>query len=140
MGDVLEKNMIEIFRKLKKKSKVDLGGGNCGMVAYAISRYLHDKYDIDCQIGLITNAEDEKELIDGEVLVYHVFPIVEDRMYDETGQINIDYLLDFAHDQYGDFNPSMFTFFLPQEESTVARIILRQTNYNTNWKYFFDLL
>jgi hypothetical protein len=134
------KNVINLFQKMKKKSKVNLGGGNCGMVAYAISKYLNQKYDMDISIGVITNADSEEELVNGEFSVYHMFPIVNNKMYDEMGEINTDYLLDLAHDQYDDYNPSMFTFFLPQEESDVVKIILRQTNYDTNWKYFFDLL
>jgi len=136
----IEKNITSLFQKMKKKSKVNIGGENSGMVAYAIWKYLHQKYDIDISIGLMTDAEDENDLIDGESSIYQMFPIINNRMYNESGELTTKTLLDISKNQYKDNDPSMFTFFLPQEESDIVKIILRRMNYDTNWKYFFDLL
>jgi hypothetical protein len=40
LGGEIEKSYI----KIKKDSHIDLGGGNCGMVAYSIYVYIKEMY------------------------------------------------------------------------------------------------
>lgn len=131
--------ILSYFEKLKKLSSVDLGGGNCGQVAYAIMMLL--KYrGINVDIGILTNAETEEELINGDPDVYHVYLISDNKKFDEMGEINDTYLLELAWDQYRNNNPNVFVFDMPDEQGKIEKIIKFNTNYNMDWAYFYKLI
>lgn len=130
----------DIFKAVKANSKIDCSGGNCGQSAYAVYRFIKEKYGIVYDFFVLTNADSEEELINGEPDVYHIGLEKNNSFYDENGKIDSDYLLDLALDQYGNHNPNLYTFEMPKEEQTLLKIISTQTNYNTDWNYFYDIL
>jgi hypothetical protein len=132
--------ILKCFKILLNNSKVDLDGGNCGQVAYAIYKIVFLKFDVHLEIGIITNAEEHDEMIFGEPDIYHIFLINNYRFFDETGLIDKQYLLDLAEDQYDNLNPILFTLEMPTEESDLLKIISANTNYDTHWSYFYNLI
>jgi len=135
--------IINSIKYLNDFSDKSLSGGNCGQSTYALYKFLSDNYDIHLNIGVISNnyIENENELIMGEPDIYHMFLVDEnDMMYDETGIIDSDYLLDLAETQYGESSPSYFVFNMPEEEKKILQIIRTQTNYNIDWQYFHNIL
>jgi hypothetical protein len=132
--------ILKCFKILLKNSKVDLGGGNCGQVAYAIYKFIFLKFNTHLEFGIITNAEEHDEMIFGEPDIYHIFLINNSKFFDETGLIDKQYLLDLAEDQYDDFNPTLFIVEMPIEELDLLKIISANTNYDTHWSYFYNLI
>lgn len=129
--------IIHCYKELLK-TKVDLGGGNCGMVSLAIHHILESK-GIKSAIGLISNAETEEELMRGEPDIYHVYTIHDNQRYDEAGPISDQYLSDLASDQYGNNNPNEFIFD-DSEINEITKIIRVQTNWNVESIWFQNKL
>jgi hypothetical protein len=140
MSDKINNFILKCFRGLTKKSSVDLGGGNCGQVAYAVYKIVLLKFDIHLEIGVITNAEEHEEMTMEERDIYHIFIIHNQKFFDESGLITKQYLLDLAEEQYHDFNPTLFILDMPNEESDLLKIISANTNYDTHWTYFYEIL
>lgn len=120
---------------LLSKTGVELGGGNCGQVALAVFYFLEDN-KLPAKIGLITNEDDENNLIRGEPDIYHVYVIYKNQRYDETGPISTRYLIRLAEDQYQNSYPTEFVFDA-NEIRKVKNIIDWQTNWTipNNWFY-----
>ena len=112
MSDKINNFILKCFRGLTKKSSVDLGGGNCGQVAYAVYKIVLLKFDIHLKIGVITNAEEHEEMTMEETDIYHIFIIHNQKFFDESGLITKQYLLDLAEEQYHDFNPTLFILYV----------------------------
>lgn len=109
-------------------------------MAYAIVRYLHDTIGRSLSLGLITNATDEADLQKGEPDVYHVYVVDENgRKFDEVGEIDDDYLVQLASDQYGNSGPFEYIF-EPDELDKVLTIISQQTAWDDAWNYFYTVL
>lgn len=140
MNQNLNKFILKCFEILNKKSLANLGGGNCGQVAYAVYKMVFLKFDVHLEIGILTNAEEHDEMVMGEPNIYHIFIVNNEKFFDETGLISKQNLLDLAKDQYGDFNPILYILSMPMERDDLFKIISANTNYNTHWSYFYDLL
>ena len=136
----LGKEVEKSYSKIKKDSHIDLGGGNCGMVAYAIYVYIKERYSKHVKFGILTNATDENDLIYGDREVYHIYLISGRSSWDETGKIGDEYLLKLSEDQYGDMNPIRYIFDMPKEEDKVMKVIRWQTNFEEEWGYFYKFL
>jgi len=131
---------VGLYEDLEKGSDVSLSGGNCGQSAYAVYRWMRENTGAKLEIGVLTNAEDEEWLVDGEPDVYHVVVVVDGTPIDETGVLTGESLLSIAKDQYLDLDPSYHIFSMPEEERKVLRIISTSTNYTVDWNYFYDIL
>ena len=132
--------IVQLYKVLKQKSKKPLSGGNCGQSAYAIHRWIRDKKGVNTEIGILTNAEDADELLNGEPDVYHVVVEFNGKPIDENGILSNQQLLDLAEDQYGNLYPEYYTYDMPLEQKEVLRIISANTDYNVDWNYFYDVL
>ena len=132
--------IVQLYNVLEQKSNKPLSGGNCGQSAYAIHRWVRDKNGVNTEIGILTNAKDEDELVNGEPDVYHIVVVFNGKPIDENGILSNDQLLDLAEDQYNDTDPEYYTFDMPSEEKKVMRIVSANTNYNTDWNYFYNVL
>jgi hypothetical protein len=120
------------------KTGIELGGGNCGQVALAVFSFLEDN-NLPIKIGLITNEDDENNLIRGEPDIYHAYVVYKNQRYDETGPITIRYLAKLAEDQYQNFHPFEFIF-EPNEIQKVKKIIDTQTNWTNPSNWFYNKL
>ena len=132
-------NIAKIFQHLRK---FKASGGNCGQAAYAVFRFLKEKYGIIVNIGLIADTDDKDWLLDGEPSIYHVFVVYDGKKYDETGEITIKDLIDLSIDQYNDDNPIVYEFNMnsEKEEKQVMRIISQETDWDKTWSYFLGKL
>lgn len=143
LSEYIKNNPEDIFIKcyniLSQYSRKELSGGNCGQVTFAIARFVFDKFKINSEIGLVTNGKTEEQLLE-EVDIYHVYNQINGQRIDETGKIDDDYLLNLVYDQYKDYNPEEYEFSFPAESSNIIRIISYNTNYNTDWNYFYTIL
>ena len=132
--------IVQMYKVLKQKSNKPLSGGNCGQSAYAIHRWIRDNNGVNTEIGVLTNAENEDELVNEEPDVYHMVVVFNGKPIDENGILSNQQLLDLAEDQYGNPDPEYYTFDMPSEEKKVLRIISANTNYNVDWNYFYNVL
>ena len=138
------KNWQEILEygiQILKSTGKELSGGNCGMTALAIYKWLTSKTDTPVKIALITNVEEERELLE-EPDVYHVFFRHGDNVWDENGKGSLDDMIDIAAEQYNNYEPMMYTFD-PKNQSDyniIETVIRRETNWNISWQYFYKFL
>jgi hypothetical protein len=128
--------LIQQSYNFLSKKGLKLSGGNCGQVAQAIYFFLEDN-NLPIKIGLITDVEEEADLLEGEPDIYHVYVISNNQRYDEEGPITWKYLQKLAGDEYGDYEPSEFIF---DNLEKVAQIISRETNWNRDHGFFYGLL
>jgi len=132
--------ILKCFKILLNNSKADLGGGNCGQVAYAIYKIVFLKFDFHLEIGIITNAEEHDEMIFGESDIYHIVLINNKRFFDSTGLINKEYLFKLIERRYNNFDPNLFILTMPLEQSDLIKIITTKMDYDTHWSYFYNLI
>jgi hypothetical protein len=132
-------SVVDLYSTLVEGG-VSPSGGNCGQSAYAIYRWVRERTGKTVSIGVLTNAEDEDWLVNGEPDVYHVTVVVDGISVDETGVVSETDLLALAEDQYSDPNPQYYVFDMPTEAKKVLRIIGSSTNYTVDWNHFYDEL
>ena len=119
---------------------VKTDAGNCGQVAFAIIKYVFEKQNKYFNIGIITNAQEEKRLSE-KSSIYHVYVVDNDgQRYDNFGKIDQNYLSKLAGQQYKDNNPKEFIFDLPEELAKIQQVIENNTNWERNWSYFYNIL
>lgn len=141
--------------KLANQSKYRkvLGGGNCGMFAYAVAKFLNEKYGkniIELEIlsdsgvskSLIGNGVEGKQyktisdMIEADASVYHICLDYDGTLYDETGKIDDSYLTQLALDQYSDHNPLISKIYA---NNNALKLIRNNTNWNIPWEDFYML-
>lgn len=133
--------ILECYSVLNKsKLKNDLAGGNCGMVSYAIAKFIADKHNIKSNVGVITNVNEINDMIYSDADIYHMYNIIGSIKIDETGIIDNNYLLSLAMDQYKDYNPIEFILDFPKEETTILDIVKTNTAYYISWNAFYTIL
>lgn len=140
----VEEKILKCISVLKRKTKVQKSGGNCGQYTYSIYRYILDKYKESINIGILTDYEVEEsdtELL-GDVDIMHVYLKYGDKKFDETGIINDDYLDELSHREYDASNCLTYEFDMTNEvdKKLILKIISVNTNYTVDWNYFYDIL
>lgn len=130
-------NIQQLISKAHEEYRNKLFGGNCGMFAYGLAKYLNDT-GTPAKIGIIIddNELEESDLAYSEYDLYHAFVDIGSKYYDGTGQINKSYLINFANEEYGDNSPIMWDD-LPINENT-RKIISFNTNWNIEWTDFYN--
>jgi hypothetical protein len=109
------------------------------MTALALYKWVAEKTGKKLEIVVLTNADDEEELLMGEPDVYHIFLYDGEFAWDETGKRKIDDMYDIAADQYDNHDPEAFIF-NPNEFDKVIKISRTQTNWNIEWEQFYKFL
>lgn len=125
-------NDLLSFIHLLNDNNVSMDGGNCGTFTLALA----ELYNSPCEILMITNADDEEELINGEPNIYHVAIRINDVIIDCTGITTIKQMVDIAEDQYGDYDSEIFIFTYPQEKRKIISAIINNTDYSINPKAY----
>ena len=90
-------------------------------------------------VGILTNAISEKDLLNDNISVYHIFVVCDNTPIDEDGVLSADDLYDFTWREYADNDPQYYIF-SSSEMPTLLKIVSRQTNYTIGWQYFFEIL
>lgn len=131
------KTLLKGIQKLQQTG-IELSGGNCGMTALALQKWLKETTGKDLEIGLITNVETEEELYE-EPDIYHVFLVDDNILWDENGKNSVEDIFQIAIDQYDNHDPIDFIFD-SSELDKVENIIRLETNWDTTWKEFYGIL
>lgn len=145
MSNILNINdkILECIMVLNKKTKIKKSGGNCGQFAYAIHRYILDKYDYTIDIGVLTDSDaNVPEDLLGDYDIMHIFLMDGDNLYDDTGMIDYDYLFLFAHTHYKHEDVDTFHFDMEdiEDKKLLLRVISANTNYTMDWNFFYNIL
>lgn len=130
----MSEKLKQAIVKLQKSGR-PLLGGNCGMVALALYKFISSSR---LEIAIATNVDTEEQLFN-EPTIYHVFLLDRDKAYDGEGQVSIDSIADWIEAEYGDSDPAMFMFG-KQELDKVQKIIRNETDWTINWTEFYKLL
>jgi hypothetical protein len=134
-----EDTIIKLFNILNNNNFI-LDGGNCGQAALAVYRFLKDKYRIFVNIGVITESENEDELINNDPYIYHAYIFYNNKRYDCNGIISKNNLINLSKDQYQNEYPFEYIFYLPEEYEKLRKIIYINTNWKTEWTEFYKIL
>ena len=122
---VSSQEIMDIIRALSKGR--NLMGGNCGVFANAMARYLTSQ-GIPVQLVFIGNSPDGSY---DEHDLYHVVIKANGVYYDGSGQIGdlFSYVDNFSTEQYGNPSPSIHAANFDPETAREARI---NTNYSVS--------
>ena len=133
--------VLDLYQKLNKIYPGD--GGNCGMLALAIARMIPEvdiivccNFDEDLEA-----SENIRDYVDCDANIYHVCLRYKGKLYDCTGQIQIDDLMDIASDQYGDSDPMITAWsYEINEDRDWAFVFRNQTDWNTSAEEYQALI
>ena len=111
--------------------------GDCGQWAWALHKYLNDPR---CKIGLMTErtkAKTVRELDDYEPYVFHVWVEYEGMMFDASGQIDDDYLMDFMEGYEGADDTQTWENLTADEP--LRQLISGSTKWKHEWPTYYKL-
>lgn len=137
-------NSIEkiINNAANKFGRINLSSGNCGNFSLALAKTLKEK-GFSPEIGLLYayyNGEDFDSVDDlaaSEPKIYHVVVLCNDKIYDGTGEITTEDLVDFSIREYGDHQP-MFMTDINADEIALETIVNFETDWSITKEQFFD--
>lgn len=119
-------------------------GGNCGQFILGLCVYLFDKFEVDStaiKVSLITDFDGKEDSgLEGECKIYHVYLEYDGKLYDGTGEITPQYLIDFSKREYNDEDPVVWSFNLPGEKDKLRRIVSFNTNWDSEWVDYYKFL
>lgn len=131
-----------IEESAQKFGRINLSSGNCGQFSLALAKKLIDK-GINATIGVLhkydSDVTDLQELACEEVPIYHVVVTIEDKIFDSTGKITTQDLVDFSIREYRDDEPSYIKN-INVEELALHTIINFETNWSINAETFYEFL
>lgn len=135
------KYISELIEKAAEEfGRINLSNGNCGQFALALSQKLIDK-GIKPSIGVLHKYYDDIKDIDDlaseEIPIYHIVVIVNDKIYDATGEITTLDLLNFSVREYRDNDPAYIKE-IDIDEMSLHSIIESETNWYISKEKFYD--
>lgn len=138
-----EEYILEIINKSARNfGVINLSSGNCGQFALALADKLINK-GYKASIGILHKYDEEvgdlHDLASEEVDIYHVVVVVDDKIFDGTGKITTEDLIQFAIKEYRDDSPSYITA-IDVDELALHTIIDFETNWNIKKEIFADFL
>lgn len=125
-----------LYNGLLKEDKNDKFSGNCGMYAIALAKNAKDN-NKEPIIVIISDTDDNDELLYGEPNVYHVAVEIDGKLYDGNGLTSLTELGDFVYNIYGDTRPfvNYYNF-----NDSIIQVIRSQTNWDTQWQVYYNEL
>lgn len=98
-----------IEKSAEEFGRINLSSGNCGQFSIALAKKLID-IGYDASIGILHKYDEDvsnlDELAAEELPIYHVVVLVEDSIFDGTGEITVDDLIKLSTLEYRDNEPS----------------------------------
>lgn len=137
-----ENNYINelIEKAVEKFGRINLSNGNCGQFSLALAQQLIDK-GFKPKIGVLHKYDEEvtdlDELASQEVPVYHVVLILNDKIFDSTGEITTYDLVQFSKREYRDSAPSYIKD-IGVNEISLHSIIESETNWYIPKEMFYN--
>lgn len=134
--DVVDR-IIRLGKAAQKKYGKQVFNGDCGQWAWAVHRFIDDP---KLKLGLITektHAKTIRELDDYEPYIFHVWVEYNGRMYDASGEIDDDYLMDFM-DGYEGADDTQTWENLALDES-LRQLISGSTSWKHQWPEYYRL-
>ena len=129
--------LLNAIKKLNDSGK-QLSGGNCGMTALALHKYLKETTGKDLEIVILSNVDEEEKLY-YEPDIYHVFLYDGEYAYDENGINEVEDMFQIANVQYGN-NDAYDYIFKSNEINNLLKIIRNETNWSIDWSIFYRIL
>lgn len=130
LQDIKSKFDVLGIIKLLQSHNISMDGGNCGTFALALAKLCGEP----SIIYVISNSEDEEELLHGEPDIYHVIISINGVLYDSTGITDVDAAFSIAEQQYNNSNAYDISYDYPKESNRIEAII----RANTNWSISTD--
>lgn len=142
----VSRERIKMYTYRCRKHFKQLDGGNCGVFALGLARYIKKEMpEVEVTLGVLSESVGEvedfiKTALYSDIDIYHVVVIIEEHMYDGRGEIKVEELLELAESQYSDDSPTLYCLSDIGSERT-RRIIEGNTNYNGfNWSDIYRYL
>jgi len=128
----------------EKFGRLNLSSGNCGQFSLAIAQYLKEK-GYKPEIGILHKYdEDVKDLDDlacEEIAIYHIVITIDNNIFDSTGKITTDDLIEFSSREYNDSEPSYIHGIDIDKNAMALKTII---NFETDWTIeacvFYDFI
>lgn len=107
----------------------DLSGGNCGMAALAVLEKLRGE-GVECSLGFATcdDAESHRDIIEGELPLYHVTVVVDGYHVDEFGSHSDADLMEWIQQVCRDPAGKIFVGLQPEDKAVTNAI-----SWDTDW-------
>lgn len=144
VNSISDKYLIEglIDSASKIFGRDNLSSGNCGNFALALASILIEK-GLSPKIGILHFCDEDEyfdsieDLSISEPNIYHVVLINDDKIYDSTGEIKKDYLIDFSIREYHDDQP-MFMEGIDIKDENEYIALKTLCDFDTDWSISQD--
>lgn len=126
--------LVFIGKAARKFGRARLSGGNCGTFALALATRLKE-IGLRPTIAFIYRWHEEEnfsnvdDLVGSEPDIYHVVVMLGDRMFDASGETNVNALLTLTVREYRDREPSLLRD-IGMDEPAVHTLIEEDTNWS----------
>jgi hypothetical protein len=133
-----------VDKAAKKFGRARLTAGNCGTFALALATCLREQGFIP-NIAFIYRWMEDVDSIDIDVLaehepdIYHVVVMLGDRMFDFSGETNVDGLMAFSVREYRDREPG-FLRDIGMDEPAIHSLIEHDTNWSITTAAFLQAM
>ena len=143
LEDIEEPSVPEkCYEALKKHTNINLLDGDCGVAAYAVTKYINQiskEATAIATVGIISSAINEDELFRGEPEVFHLYVEYDGKMYDGSGEVSIGDLEHFVQKEYGTQKDVNFygTF---EANDKLNRFLINNTKSKHKWTELYSIL
>jgi len=112
-------------------------GGNCGMFAFALGRFL-EEHNVKASLVFLSDTDQEDDFFHSDVDLYHVAVILDDdKVLDGSGFTTLQKIVDdIVEPEYDDPSPNVNGYYAIDDNS--LRAIRYNTNYDTDWQTFYS--
>lgn len=122
-----------------------LDGGNCGMFSLALYNYAIDNIGVSPSIiifsdydGKYGNTPSSRDLLELELMIYHVALRIGNQIYDGSGITSIQNIKSWIVTEYNDNNPSINEY--SKVDNSLISLITNDTNWDTSANKFYNFL
>lgn len=133
----LPEKIVAFGKAARKKYGKQVFNGDCGQWAWAVCKYVNDP---KCKLGLITertHAKTIRELDFHEPYIFHVWVEYNGVMFDASGEIDDDYLMDFMDGYEGADDVQTWDNLTPDEP--LRQLISGSTSWKNQWPVYYKL-
>lgn len=138
-----EETILKLINDSAEKfGRINLSSGNCGQFSIAIAQKLSD-LGIESTIGVLYRYDEEVNDIDDlagqELPIYHITLSIGDDIFDSTGKITTNDLINFSIREYNDTSPAYIQH-VDIDDLSLHTIIDFETDWSISKEIFYDFL